>query len=59
MRKQVLMLQIMNFVFCLASCQNIHQSITPQNDYVIPDSVFYEYDTIKHFTLIGMGGGCC
>lgn len=56
MRKYVLMLQIMNFVFCLASCQNIHKSAFFQNDYVIPDSVFHEFDTIKHFTLIGMGG---
>ena len=56
MRKYILLLQIANLIFSFASCQNIHKSTFLKNDYVIKDSVFYEFDTIKHFTLIEMGG---
>lgn len=56
MRKHVLMVQIVNLAFCFASCQNVWKSTFFKTNYVIPDSVLYEFDTIKHFTLIEMGG---
>lgn len=54
--QRFLLLQIVSFTLCFASCQNISKSAFLKNDYVIPDSVFYKFDTIKHFSLIELGG---
>ena len=56
MQKHILSLQIIYLILCSASCQNLHKSSFFKNDYVIPDSVFYDFDTIKNFSLIEMGG---
>ena len=56
MRKYILILQIVNLIFSLASCQDFHKYVSLKNNYVLPDSVFYEFDSIKHFRLIRMGG---
>lgn len=54
--RHLIMLQIVSFILGFGSCQNIYKSAFLKNDYVIPDSVFYSFDTINHFSLIELGG---
>ncbi|MCQ2275514.1 MAG: hypothetical protein MJZ87_01000 [Bacteroidales bacterium] len=56
MQKYTLMLHMICLIICSVSCQNLHKSSYLIKDYVIPDSVFYDFDTITHFSLIEMGG---
>lgn len=56
MQKYTLTLHVICLIICSVSCQDLHKSSFLINDYVIPDSVFYDFDTIKHFSLIEMGG---